>query len=86
MARLYEVVSLRDKLFYFIKDYYERNRYPPTIREICKAFKNNSTSHISYHIDILVDRGAISKTERIARSIVPIVSEYHDSDWVEKDE
>ena len=51
----------RDEIYNFVKEYQEKNKRPPTYREICKACKISSTSVVDYHIKQLVKENRMTK-------------------------
>lgn len=53
----------------FIVKYVERNKYPPTIREICDNLKLDSTSSVVYHLKKLEKMGKISRMNNKNRAI-----------------
>ena len=54
-------IDKKEELLNFIKSYVDENGYPPTVREMCRAIKVNSTSTIAYHLSRLEDIGSIKK-------------------------
>lgn len=67
-------METRKKVYEFIKDFYEKKRIPPTIREIAKSFGFSSTKAIKVHIDNLVKEGLIKKEKGKARGIYPVLT------------
>ena len=57
------------KIVAFIDAYIKEHGYSPTMREIGAAVGITSTSHVSYHIDRLVEQGKLTKVANIARSV-----------------
>jgi len=53
----------------FIASYINRNKYPPSIREICSNVKLDSTSSVVYHLKKLEKMGKISRTDNKNRAI-----------------
>ena len=62
-------VDKKDELLEFIKRYVDDNGYPPTVREMCRAVKVNSTSTIAYHLSRLEDEGSIKKNPNKNRAL-----------------
>lgn len=52
-----------------IKNYIEKEKIPPTVREICKIAGINSTSSVQAHIDRLEKKGYIKRDKGCNRSI-----------------
>ena len=59
----------KEELLNFIKTYVDENGYPPTVREMCRAIKVNSTSTIAYHLSKLEDSGSIKKNPNKNRAL-----------------
>ena len=47
------------QVYIAIVNYYEKYKYVPTIRELCKLTGLASTSTIHYHLNILKEKGLI---------------------------
>ena len=62
-------VDKKEELLKFIKQYVDDNGYPPTVREMCRAVKVNSTSTIAYHLSKLEDDGHIKKNPNKNRAL-----------------
>ena len=60
---------MTDKTYDFICHYIEKNKYPPTIREICAELNFDSTSTAVYHLKKLEKMGKISRNENKNRAI-----------------
>ncbi len=53
----------------FIRDFFHRTRYPPTIREIGKSVGISSTSVVNYNLNVLEKQGLIARDKTISRGI-----------------
>ena len=53
----------------FIKEFVEKNGYPPTVREICNSVGFKSTASAQYYLDKLEDQGEIRKGNNKNRAI-----------------
>ncbi|MCD4738431.1 MAG: transcriptional repressor LexA [Anaerolineae bacterium] len=53
----------------FIKAYRDEHDYPPSLREIGGATGIASTSHVTYYLDQLEEKGYIARDNRISRGI-----------------
>lgn len=62
-------IDKKEELLNFIKSYVDDNGYPPTVREMCRAVKVNSTSTIAYHLSRLEDEGSIKKNPNKNRAL-----------------
>lgn len=59
----------KEKVFDFLFQYIQKNTYPPSIREICKALNFNSTSTASYYLKALESDGRIIRNKFKNRAI-----------------
>ena len=55
------------EILQFIRAFTRERGYPPTIREIGKAFAISSTNGVRYHLNILEREGRLSRRSRISR-------------------
>jgi len=53
----------------FIQDFSRERGYPPTIREIGKAFDISSTNGVRYYLNLLEKSGDLKRSGRISRGI-----------------
>lgn len=58
-----------EQLVEFIRDCIDKNGYPPTVREMCRAVNVTSTSTIAYYIDKLVDDGILKRNPNKNRAL-----------------
>lgn len=57
-------------IYDFIVSFYEKNSFPPTVREICSAVGLASTSTVHAHITKLEQKGLIQRNPAKQRSLV----------------
>ena len=57
------------KTLEFIKDFLDKNGYPPTVREICNNVGFKSTASAKYYLDKLEEQGEIRKGDNKNRAI-----------------
>lgn len=57
------------QIFEFIEKHFQRFGNTPTIREIGKNFKISSTNGVRTHLEALIKKGYIKKTELISRGL-----------------
>ncbi len=62
------LTSRQRQMFDFVKRFHEEKSHPPTIREIQHHFRLKSTKGVKVHLDILMRKGYIRKTNK-ARDI-----------------
>ena len=70
------------KLMDYLKGYVEKNGFPPSYREIGKALDIKSTNSVKNYMDILEQRGFITKSSSKNRSIKINNTSYDDSTTV----
>jgi len=67
---MYKDLTARQKEFLdFIQSFMKNNGYPPSIREIQHAFNLKSTKGVKGHIDRLVEKGYLNRTDGSARAL-----------------
>jgi len=59
----------QQEMLAFLKQYIDKNGYPPTIREIGQAVKTSSTSVVSYNLNLLQAKGYIQRDREISRGV-----------------
>jgi repressor LexA len=57
------------KILTFLKEYQDREGYPPTIREIGEETDISSTSVVNYYLDQLEKMGKIERQRKISRGV-----------------
>ncbi len=62
-------MNMTEKTYAFICDYVQKNKYPPTVREICANLNFDSTSTAVYHLKKLEKMGKIARNENKNRAI-----------------
>jgi repressor LexA len=63
-------LSLRqEKILSYIYDFLKTNGYPPAIRDIQSGLNISSTSVVAYNLNILEQKGKISRGDKISRGI-----------------
>lgn len=69
----------RDRIYNFLVQYTEKNRFSPTVREICAGVGLKSTSSVHFYLNDLEDAGKIKKNPAHARAI-KIIDRQKESD------
>ena len=59
----------QQRMYDFIREFFQENQYPPTIREIGEAVDISSTSVVNYNLNKLVDAGLIERNKEVSRGI-----------------
>lgn len=63
----------------FIKRFHAENKYPPSIRQICSAINLSSPATVHVHINHLVDKGFIKRSEEGNKALELLIpNEYED--------
>ena len=67
-----EITDRQRQVLNFICDYISEHSYPPSIRDIQKHFRLKSTKGVKDHIDRLIEKGYLRRTDGAARALVVI--------------
>lgn len=59
----------QEELYITIKDYIERNKYSPSIRELCIRLGNSSSATVHTKLKLLKEKGFITYEEGKSRTI-----------------
>lgn len=60
---------MRNKIYAFIRQFIDANKYSPTVREICKGVGLKSTASVFCHLQILRRNGRINYVDGLPRTI-----------------
>jgi repressor LexA len=63
------LTAKQQQIFDFIRGHIEEQGYPPTIRDICKAFDIKSPNGVMCHLRALQKKGKINRNEKLSRGI-----------------
>lgn len=63
------------ELFEFIRDFIKEQGYGPSYREVMRALDYKSVSTVAVHVDGLIARGMLRKTDHSARSLEVVQDE-----------
>ncbi len=69
MSELKPLTDKQQKIFNFIAGHIENKGYPPTIRDICRAFDIVSPNGVMCHLNALKAKGKINRNEKLSRGI-----------------
>lgn len=75
-----DLTKKQQEVFNFIKNYIEKNGYPPAVRDICKGVNLSSPSSVHAHINSLVELGYLKKDLLKKRAITIAEDVKEDSD------
>lgn len=77
------------ELLTFIDNFIKGNGYGPSYREVMRALEYKSVSTVATHIDGLIARGFLRKTDNSARSLqvvtggeLPVAESHSHIDWL----
>ena len=59
----------QEELYITIKDYIDKNKYSPSIRELCIRLGNNSPATVHTKLSLLKEKGFITYEEGKSRTI-----------------
>ena len=76
------LTSRQKDVLLFIKKYTATHGYPPAVREICKGLDLSSPATVQAHLNELVKKGYIKKTESKFRTIELLV----DNEFIERND
>jgi repressor LexA len=65
-----ELTERQQKILAFIREFMERRRYPPSMREIAHAVGLKSASTVSYQLKILEKMGCLTRDAGMPRTVV----------------
>jgi repressor LexA len=63
------LTAKQQKIFDYIRNHIEGQGYPPTIRDICRAFGIKSPNGVMCHLRALQEKGRIERNEKLSRGI-----------------
>lgn len=61
--------ELRERILEYIRSFFDKRGYAPTVRDILKGCDISSTSLVQYHLNILEREGQIRRDPEVFRSI-----------------
>ncbi len=67
-----EMTKKEQEIYQFIVDYRKRFNSSPSLREISKGVNLYSHSTASYHVNIMVEKGFLTRRPGKANSICPV--------------
>ena len=63
------ISKTRERIFNFIRDFFNRRGYAPTVRDIVKGCSLSSTAVVQHHLNVLEREGRIRRDPEVFRSI-----------------
>ena len=80
------MTSRQEEILVYIKKFYAKNKYTPSIRQICSHFNLKSSATVKVHIDGIIEKGFLrrdSRNPRYLEIMVPNEFEHHDEGVVQ---
>ena len=74
---MHDLTKKQQEVFNFIKNYIEKNGYPPAVRDICKGVNLSSPSSVHAHINSLVEMGYLKK-DLLKKRAISISDDYRE--------
>jgi repressor LexA len=63
------ISKTRERVLQFIRDFFDKRGYAPTVRDILKGCDISSTAVVQHHLDVLEREGRIHRDPEVFRSI-----------------
>jgi repressor LexA len=63
------ISATRERILQFIRDFYDKRGYAPTVRDIVKGCSLSSTAVVQHHLNVLEQEGHIHRDPEVFRSI-----------------
>lgn len=76
----------QEQVLQYLQDEIRRTKYPPTVREVCRAFDLKSSSSAHFHLNALEKKGYIKRDATKPRAIeilVPFYDELNESSSIQ---
>ncbi|MBE7014145.1 MAG: transcriptional repressor LexA [Ruminococcaceae bacterium] len=80
---MHDLTKKQQEVFNFIKNYIEKNGYPPAVRDICKGVNLSSPSSVHAHINSLVEMGYLKK-DLLKKRAISISDNYREESDIYK--
>ncbi len=80
---MHDLTKKQQEVFNFIKNYIEKNGYPPAVRDICKGVNLSSPSSVHAHINSLVEMGYLKK-DLLKKRAISISDDYREESDIYK--
>jgi repressor LexA len=77
-----KLTKKQNQVLDYVKQFMAKRGYPPTVREICNALNLRSPATVHVHLNTLVDKGYIKKSNSKNRAIELLVKNEYEVDDV----
>lgn len=80
-----DLTSKQKEVLTFIKKFQAKNKYPPSVRQICSALELRSPATVHAHIQNIIDKGYLKRSKQgnhLIELLVPNEFEMHNEDIV----
>ena len=78
MKSLGKLTTKQKDVLNYIKKFIADNKYPPSVREICKGLKVNSPATAHVHINKLIEKGYLKRSTSSSHQLQLLVSNEYD--------
>ena len=78
MKSLGKLTTKQKDVLNYIKKFIAENKYPPSVREICKGLKVNSPATAHVHINKLIEKGYLKRSTSSSHQLQLLVSNEYD--------
>ena len=62
-----DLTTRQKEILTYIKQYYAKNKYTPSIRNICEHFNLSSSATVKVHLDGIIEKGFLRRDSRNPR-------------------
>lgn len=76
-----DLTTRQKEILTYIKQYYAKNKYTPSIRNICEHFNLSSSATVKVHLDGIIEKGFLRRDSRNPRYLeIMVPNEFEQSD------
>lgn len=75
-----DLTTRQKEILTYIKQYYAKNKYTPSIRNICEHFNLSSSATVKVHLDSIIEKGFLRRDSRNPRHLeIMVPNEFEQS-------
>lgn len=76
----FDLTTRQKEILTYIKQYYAKNKYTPSIRNICEHFNLSSSATVKVHLDSIIEKGFLRRDSRNPRYLeIMVPNEFEQS-------
>jgi repressor LexA len=64
-----QITEIQKEILGFIERFHTRNRYSPSIRDICTGTDRKSPSTVHRHVELLIQHGYLKRVDKSPRAL-----------------